>query len=65
MQVSAVSINSEATAGDFWPFYRNAGRQSAGAGLYWLQYVKGSIWSFLDMYHKLWQWEYNYYGDPW
>jgi len=65
VQVSAVSINSQATAADFWPLFINAGRQSGGAGLYWMQFVKGILWSFQDGYHKLWQWEYNYYGDPW
>jgi hypothetical protein len=65
VQVSAVSINSQATASDFWPWFRGTGRQSAGAGLYWLQYMKGILWMFQDKYHKLWQWEYNYYGDPW
>jgi len=65
VQVSAVSINSAMTASDFWPGFRNTGRQSAGVGLYWIQYGRGLIWSFLDGYNKLWVWEYNFYGDPW
>jgi hypothetical protein len=65
VQVSAVHINSQATAADFWPCFTSQGRQSGGGGLYWLQFVKGVTWSFQDIYHKLWQWEYNYYGDPW
>jgi hypothetical protein len=65
VQVSAVSINSDATGGYFWPWFTHAGRQSGGAGLYWMQYLKGALWMFQDKYHKLWQWEYNYYGDPW
>jgi hypothetical protein len=65
VQVSAVYINSQATGSDFWPCFTYAGRQSGGAGLYWLQWVKGITWSFQDIYSKLWQWEYNYYGDPW
>jgi hypothetical protein len=65
VQVSSVGINSQATAYDFWPCFVYAGRQSGGAGLFWLQFSKGVTWSIQDDYHKLWQWEYNYYGDPW
>ena len=65
VQVSAVSINSQATSSTFWPNYTKAGRQSGGVGLYWLQYSRGIVWNFLNGYNKLWQWEYNYYGDPW
>jgi hypothetical protein len=65
VQVSAVSINSSMTASDFWSGFRGAGRQSGGVGLYWLQWSRGIVWNFINMYNKLWVWEYNYYGDPW